>query len=229
MLLKKHFVTVQEFLDLILKYSKNVDCDAENFVQSFNEFSRTDEMNKKMLANITHAFIYQYLDEEDEKDWSPARFLKDIYECHICVVNISQCYVKGIIPLKSKNYFGTTEKITTRMAEEVVSRIFDKTKRFKVEPVEVPEIKKIKLEQISTLDNARLIDVRIMPENPLSEKTDFLVENIPLKSIILNPYCIGNDLSQNFVLYCAKGYQSTLAADVLRKAGFINVYTVDVG
>ena len=47
-----------------------------------------------------------------------------------------------------------------------------------------------------------------------------------LKNIVQNPYILGPDLQQNIVLYCTKGYQSTLAADVLTKAGYLNVFVI---
>lgn len=221
-------VTVQDFLELLDSTAKGYKVSAKTFVYNFSDFLRNDILTKQMMANITHSFMDKIMDEPDNLDWSPARLLKDIYECHICVVNISQCYVKGIIPLQSENVFGYKEKVKPEMAKEVVKRIFDKSSRLEVKSVAVPEIKKIALVDITKLENPRLIDVRTMPEDLLSDKVDFIVENIPLRNIIQNPYCIGSDYSQNIVLYCAKGYQSTLAADVLKKAGYINIYTVQV-
>lgn len=171
-------------------------------------------MLKKMLAQMTHEKLLE-MGEADETDWSAARFLKDIYECHSCVIHIAQCYVKGIIPLSENGVFGANEIVTPELEKLVEERIYDKSLRQKPAAVKAGKIKSVTLSNLP--ENARIIDVR-------QNSSESLYENIPLKTIVQNPYIIGNDFQQNLVLYCTKGYQSTLAADILKRAGYINVY-----
>ena len=197
-------------------------------------------MLKKMLAQQTHEKLLE-MGEADETDWSAARFLKDIYECHSCVIHIAQCYVKGIIPLSRDGVFGANEIVTPELKKLVEDRIYDKSLRQKPEPVKAAEISIVKLSELP--ENARVIDVREhkkwnadvshecihekwntdVSHECIHEKLEFC-ENIPLKSIVQNPYIVGEDLQQKIILYCTKGYQSTLAADVLQKAGYLNVH-----
>lgn len=184
-------------------------------------------MLKKMLAQQTHEKLLE-MGEGDEIDWSAARFLKDIYECHSCVIHIAQCYVKGIIPLSRDDVFGANEIVTPELKKLVDNRIYDKSLRQKPEPVKAAEISIVKLSELP--ENARVIDVREhkkwntdVSHECIHEKLEFC-ENIPLKTIVQNPYIVGEDLQQKIILYCTKGYQSTLAADVLQKAGYLNVH-----
>ena len=55
-------------------------------------------MTKKEWAAWCHDYLLNTLHEPDETDWSAARALVDIYDCHSCVYHIAQVYVKGIIP-----------------------------------------------------------------------------------------------------------------------------------
>lgn len=171
-------------------------------------------MTKKILAQIVHEKLLE-MGEADETDWSAARYLKDIYECHTCVIHIAQCYVKGIIPSSESSVFGANEIVTAELEELVNKRLLNKSLRQKPEPVKASEIKTVSLSEIP--EKARLIDVREDSENPVGE-------NITLKTIVQNPYIMGTDLQQKIILYCTKGYQSTLAADVLQKAGYLNVH-----
>lgn len=193
----------------------------------YSEFSLHDELNKKMLASIVHSYLLTKLNEKDEEDWSSARILKDIYECHTCVAHIAQVYVKGIVPLLSQCVFGGNQLVCESLADEVIQKIFNKSLRTIPPQVQLPVIKKIKIEDFTNIDNPRIIDVRENAGNigdrPLC-KMLALAENIPLKAIVLNPYILGPDITQNIILYCLKGYQSTLAADVLQKAGYLNVH-----
>lgn len=171
-------------------------------------------MIKKMLAQQTHEKLLE-MGEADETDWSAARYLKDIYECHSCVIHIAQCYVKGIIPLSGESVFGANEIVSPELEKLVEERIYDKSLRQKPEPVKAAEISIVKLSELP--ENSRVIDVR-------EEPAERVGENIPLKTIVQNPYIVGTDLQQKIILYCTKGYQSTLAADVLKKAGYLNVH-----
>lgn len=171
-------------------------------------------MIKKMLAQQIHEKLLE-MGEADETDWSAARYLKDIYECHSCVIHIAQCYVKGIIPLSGDGVFGANEIVTPELEKLVEERIYDKSLRQKPEPVKAAEISIVKLAELPA--NSRVIDVR-------EEPAERVGENIPLKTIVQNPYILGTDLQQKIILYCTKGYQSTLAADVLKKAGYLNVH-----
>lgn len=193
----------------------------------YSEFSLHDELNKKMLASIVHSYLLTKLNEKDEEDWSSVRILKDIYECHTCVAHIAQVYVKGIVPLLSQGVFGGNQLVCESLADEVIQKIFNKSLRTIPPQVQLPVIKKIKIEDFTNIDNPRIIDVREnagnIGDSPLC-KMLALAENIPLKAIVLNPYILGPDITQNIILYCLKGYQSTLAADVLQKAGYLNVH-----
>lgn len=179
-------------------------------------------MTKKEWAAWCHDYLLNTLHEPDETDWSAARALVDIYDCHSCVYHIAQVYVKGIIPartlegqgspLERNLKFGTDEEVPNEEAELYLLRLKDKSKRLKIPPIKVPVIKKIDYSQIKTLQNHKIINVA-------NEETYI--------SIIQNPRGVSQNLLQPIILTCQNGYKSTLAADLLIKAGYANIFTLN--
>ena len=183
-------------------------------------------LTKKECAKIVHTILVDCLNELDEPAWTSALRLKDIYDCHTCVIHIAQCYAKGIIEVSSNNpcIFGNDKTVSKKEAEIIVQKIFDKTVRIPVIEKENTEIKRVTFADLEQLDSPRLVDVR--EDTTISLNPNLTFEKIPLKEITLNPVLFGNDLYQNIVLCCNRGYQSRLAAEVLKKTGYKNLFVL---
>ena len=62
-------------------------------------------------------------------DVKKAEVLKDLYDCHACVEDIAQVYVKGIMnPVRNKE-FGNKDILSQEEAELIFQRILDKSSR----------------------------------------------------------------------------------------------------
>lgn len=239
--------TIKNFLDLLTLASSrhsfladlSLICDDSDCVNA------SAVLTKMTAARLCHGVLLHWMKEPDNNDWAAARLLKDIYDCHTCVIHIAQVYVKGIIAADSAEplVFGNKTELSEEEAEVVVYRLFETERRLEVPVMPVPKIKYILPEDIGNLSKVQMVtDVRPleMCEGGKTSAEDFkkmfstgvgqfdnlTFKNHPLKNIVQNPYLFGPDLSENIVLFCSKGYQSALAADVLVKAGYLNVYVV---
>ncbi len=56
-----------------------------------------DVMSRRNAARIMHEILRICCKEPDEPDVSAAHLLRDLYDCHTCVIHIAQVYVKGIM------------------------------------------------------------------------------------------------------------------------------------
>ena len=169
-------------------------------------------MTKKEWAAWCHDYLLNTLHEPDETDWSAARALVDIYDCHTCVYHIAQVYVKGIIPARQvdgKLEFGGDSIVSKDESDLYLERLKNSEKRLPVPKQPAPKITKIDLSQIKNLENPLIFDVQN--------------EQI-FNSIRLNPVGVSSSFLQNIVLTCQRGYKSTLIADLLIKCGFVNVF-----
>lgn len=172
-----------------------------------NDYPKT----KKQWAQYCHEYLLNNLHEDDEEDWSAARLLKDIYDCHTCVYHIAQVYVKGIIPVVNEETleFGGDAIVSKEEAEQYVYRLNHRESRIVPKKIVLPQIMKITYEEMQKLSDPLVIDVR-KEEN--------------FTQIYQNPRGTCSDLEKNIVLVCTLGYQSTLAADLLIKAGYMNIF-----
>lgn len=87
------------------------------------------ETKRKNAAKEVHKYLQNVLQEPDEKDVKKAEVLKDLYDCHACVEDIAQVYVKGIMnPVRNKE-FGNKDILSQEEAELIFQRILDKSSR----------------------------------------------------------------------------------------------------
>lgn len=85
-------------------------------------------LTKQAAARIVHRALL-YLGEHDERNVEKAFSLKDIYDCHTCVMHVAQVYVKGIMEPSEELVFGMQKALTGEEAEVILSRIKNKSDR----------------------------------------------------------------------------------------------------
>lgn len=85
-----------------------------------------EPLQRKSAARILHEFMRIELKEADEEDISPAKKLRDLYDCRICAKHVMQVYTKGIM---GGNYltdtlylFEMNKEITMQEAETYIAR-----------------------------------------------------------------------------------------------------------
>ena len=94
-----------------------------------------EPLQRKNAARILHEFMRIELKEMDEDDFSPAKKLRDLYDCRICVKYVMQVYTKGIMEgnyLTDTLYlFEMNREITVKEAETYIARVFQPELRIK--------------------------------------------------------------------------------------------------
>ncbi len=198
----------------------------EKLITDYDFNHAENYMEKREAARIIHQVLITTLHEKDEMSWQVARNLKDIYECHTCVIHIAQVYAKGIMNATKENRtFGIHEKITYEEMRDMLAKTMDQSLRRKPQKEIQSNIRIInqqELEEILVNDHrAMLVNVRLQEEYEKSH-IEFSV-NIPLEKIYKNPYAVCENRSTQIIFYCNKGYQSTLAAALLIDAGYEKV------
>jgi len=185
-------------------------------------------LERRTAARIVHQFIKRELKEMDETNRSAASKLQDLYECRSCVEHVVQVYVKGIMDGHTDNagrfVFGMREKLNPEEIQEIISRLFytDKRKAQLQSNEKSCNVKDLTVQEalryLETNKNALLIDVRIaheFEENHLKGAV-----NIPLATILKNPYSVSERRDIEILVYCSEGYQSNIAAECLAEAGY---------
>jgi len=92
---------------------------------------RDKEISRKMAAVVVHRSL-QRLTGENDDDWGPARFFKDIYDCRVCANAVAQVTVKGIIEPESSDVFGMNGSLSEEAAHKTIVRIFNPSERITV-------------------------------------------------------------------------------------------------
>lgn len=93
------------------------------------EFADDYDIRKKNAARITHVFMRDILnisDITDESELSGAGKLRDLYDCRVCVADITQMYVRRIMPASYETpslLFGSEELFTIKEAENIIQNI----------------------------------------------------------------------------------------------------------
>lgn len=204
------------------------------FLEQQDVMNPEQPLVRKHAARIIHNFLRMELKEADEIDGSPAYILQDLFDCRVCAGHIIQVYVKGIMDDRSvsdgRRIFDGEGVVLPTEAEEILSRIFqekariprketDVSDRIAKEPVEITSEQAVQLLRES--DNVRLVDVRTEREYEQSHMKDAI--NVPLLSVIKNPFVFSEDRNTLLLLYCTNGYQSRVAAQCLLEAGYQKV------
>lgn len=199
----------------------------KGIIEDYDMTNIRNPVERRSAARIVHEVIVTEMKERDEDDWSAAENLKDLYSCHTCVMHIAQIYVKGIMHGSDNNIFDVQGSITGEEAAAVVVRMLDKEQRIQTEgrkfmitvlsPDEVWEL----MENNSMV---KLVDVRTNEEY----KTGHIERSIciPLINIANNPFSICENRDVPIILYCQKGYKSSVAAHALMEAGYSKLFTI---
>ncbi|NMA90282.1 MAG: rhodanese-like domain-containing protein [Amphibacillus sp.] len=203
-------------------------CIQKGIIEDYDMLNRQNPIERRQVARIVHDTLRLELCEKDEHDWSAAKKLTDIYSCRTCVQHIAQVYVKGIIEADQPNIFNPLGNITKAQATAIILKMVDRSYRNPKTNVSLINSIELTPEQADNLlvnnDGVLLIDVR----SNEAYKNGHLAGSInyPLLIINQNPNIIIDDKNRPIILYCQKGYQSKLAADLLVNAGYTKVYTI---
>lgn len=185
-------------------------------------------IERRAAARIAHETLLIEIGEKDEKEWSAANKLQDLYICRTCVIHIAQMYVKGIMLGRDNNMFDVKGRISYAEATSIVERIVDKEKRIPQTEARKLSVRELSPEEAWKLlldDNtAMIIDVRTLEEYKLGHIDGSV--SIPLHDISNNPFSICENRDTPIILYCIRGYKSTVAASILIDAGFTSIYTI---
>jgi len=193
-----------------------------------------DTLLRKEAARIVHNFLRMELQEADAVDGSPAYALQDLFDCRVCAGHIIQVYVKGIMDAvvlpDGRRIFGTDKEVSLCEAEKIVARIFHKEDRISREESGMPdniakEPEEISPEQAMQLlkenENTLLADVRTEREYEQGHLENAI--NVPLLTIIKNPFVFSENRNKLILVYCKEGMQSKAAAGCLLEAGYEKV------
>ena len=200
----------------------------KGIIEDYDLTNRNNSIERRSAARIVHVALLTEFSEKDEAEWSVAKKLIDIYSCHTCVMHIAQVYVKGIMLECEENVFDIKGYLTFEEAAAIVVRMLDRKKRipqrevrtFQSKMIHPDEAREIRLKDSRSM----LIDVRTYEEYKQGHIEGSIC--IPFNDISNNPFsvCIRKDTS--IILYCLKGYKSSLAGQVLIDAGYSKIYTI---
>ncbi len=87
------------------------------------------EMRKKEAAKEAYYYVKDVLCEDNVGNYMDAAVLKDLFDCKVCVMSVSQVYLKGIIFPKSEIEFGVDEMIDEDELRRIEERVLDVSKR----------------------------------------------------------------------------------------------------
>lgn len=197
-------------------------------IEDYDMGNENYPIERRAAARIAHETLLIELAENDEQEWSAANRLQDLYICRTCVMHIAQMYVKGIMPGRDNSMFDVKGKINYTEAQAIVEKLFDKEKR-----IPQKETLKLKAEKLSpeeamelvTYDkSAMLIDVRTKDEYRGGHVDGSVC--IPLQDLVNNPFSVCENRDNPIILYCIRGYKSSIAALTLIDAGYSRVYII---
>ncbi|MUT68577.1 rhodanese-like domain-containing protein [Paenibacillus sp. NEAU-GSW1] len=235
-------VTTEQFVTMVIRSCKgNIEptrgCWSSGYmdyalykgiIEDYDLTNISKPIERRSAARIVHEALLTEFGEKDEYEWSAAEKLRDLYSCHTCVMHIAQVYVKGIMLGRDHYMFDAAGSLTRAEAAAVVVRMLDREQRipqtggreFQSKNLSPDEARELML----TDHTAMLVDVRTNEDY----ETGHLQESIciPLHHISNNPYsvCVRKDIP--LILYCQRGYKSSVAAQALIDAGYRRVYTI---
>jgi rhodanese-related sulfurtransferase len=235
-------ITTEQFVTMIIKSSKgNIeptrDCWSSGYidyalhkgiVEDYDITNIKNPIERRSAARIVHEALLTEFGERDEDGWSAAEKLSDLYICHTCVRHIAQVYVKGIMLDHDNNVFDAQGIITCAEAAAIIVRILDKKQRVPQAQGRVFKSKRLSPDEARELmlndSKAMLIDVRSNEEYKIGHIDGSIC--IPLNDISNNPFSVCESKDTPIILYCQKGYKSSLGAQTLVDAGYSRTYTI---
>ncbi|GMK41331.1 hypothetical protein PCCS19_43870 [Paenibacillus sp. CCS19] len=235
-------VTTEQFVTMVIRSSRgNIEPTRGSWSSGYMDYALhkgiiedydltniSNPIERRSAARIVHEALLTEFGESDESEWSAAEKLRDLYSCRTCVMHIAQMYVKGIMLGREHNMFDAAGSLTRAEAAEVVARMLDREQRIRQPKGRVFQSKNLTPDEAWELmlnDNtAMLVDVRSNEDY----NTDHLQESVcmPLPVISNNPFSVCVRKDTPLILYCQKGYKSSVAAQVLIDAGYSRVYTI---
>lgn len=184
-------------------------------------------VTRQSAARIVHESLLKLFGETDNDNWQDAESLPDLYSCHSCVMHIAQVYVKGIITPYDDGAFHLTDYLTFSETADIIIRIIDPSLRI-VPPSLGHDIEFIDyaaaLEMIK--GGAVLIDVRNSDDYAAGHLIDAV--SVPISELIYDSKTAMRNISadSSIIVYCRTGANSTKAASLLKKSGFIKVHNL---
>lgn len=234
-------ITTEQFVTLIIRSSKGEPWPreetgsfryldyalAKGIIEDYDIINKSKPIERRAAARIIHETLLTELAEKDEDEWSAAEKLMDLYSCRTCVRHIAQVYVKGIMFSRDHNVFDVTGNMTFSEAVGIIARVLDRKKR--IPQLADREIVAKMLQPDEAMEllkepGSMLIDVRTHEEYKQGH-----IEGsrcIPLHDISLNPFTVSFRKDAPIILYCQKGYKSSLAAQELIAAGYSHIYII---
>lgn len=188
-------------------------------------------MKRKEAACKIHEYLRDSLHEADEIDTAPALKLQDLFDCRVCAGHVMQVYVKGIMEAHrnadGRLIFGMDDEVLPEEAEKIKRRVFERELRNPKKSEELCVVaervtKKAALQMCMEDKTALLVDVRTNREYDEGHIEN--ARNIPVLSLLKNPYAVSTRRDQRIYLYCGAGYQSEAAARCLLEAGYEKVF-----
>ena len=187
-------------------------------------------------AKLIHRFIKKTLGEKDidVSLWHAASVLKDLYDCRVCVADIAEVYLKGImghVVTKSGDIvFALREPVLFEEAMAIAEKTLDASKRTPVKTACLTlntlktTDKETALSLILESKRAVLIDLRM----PADFETGHMkgAVNIPLSEYVKNPYLAGEDKYAAIFFLCENGYKSEIAGNLALSMGYKDCYVV---
>ena len=239
---KNSAITIKEFVEkLVAGGGSNpspADCLEYGLQQGWLETQDIANQEKALLrkhtARIVHNFLRLERNEADEMDGSPAYVLRDLFDCRVCAGHIIQVYVKGIMDgitiADGSMIFGADEVVSEAEAEVLIERVFQIKQRIQRKAGELcncttGEPKEISFEYAMQLlkEEKKYLLVDVRAARDYEEGHQERAVNVPLLSIIKNPFVFAGNRDTMILLYCNEGYQSKAAAWCLLEAGYSKV------
>lgn len=238
----KNTITTEQFVIMIIRSSKgNIEPTRDSWssgyidyalhkgiIEDYDMTNISNPIERRSAARIVHEALLTEFRERDEDQWSAAEKLSDLYSCHTCVMHIAQVYVKGIIPGHDNNVFDPQGRITCAEAAAIIVKMLDKEQRIPQTQGSVFKSKRLSPDEAWELmlndSKAILIDVRSNEEYKIGHIDGSIC--ISLKNISNNPFSVCESKDTPIILYCQKGYKSSLAAQALIDAGYSRIYTI---
>jgi len=235
-------VTTEQFVTMILRSSKgDVEPTRDNWplgyldyalyrgiIEDYDITNSNNPIERRSAARIIHEALLMEFLERDEEQWSAAEKLVDLYSCRTCVMHIAQVYVKGIMFARKENLFDLEGHLTIYEAADIVVRVLDKNKRIPPMKCKDAKSKLIQPEKaweiMATDHKSILVDVRTYEKFKQWHMEGSIC--LPLHNLVNNPFSVCVSKETPIILYCQKGYKSSLAAQALIDVGYSKVYTI---
>ncbi|WP_179085569.1 rhodanese-like domain-containing protein [Paenibacillus sp. FSL H7-0326] len=200
----------------------------KGIIEDYDLTNISKPIERRSAARIVHEALLTEFGERDEQDWSAAEYLRDLYSCRTCVMHIAQIYVKGIMHGRDPYLFDAAGSLTRVEAEVIVARMLDREQRIPRTEGRVFQSKHLTPDEACELmvsdPTAMLVDVRTNEEYRTGHIRGSIC--IPLQDIFNNPFSVCVRKDTPLILYCQKGYKSSIASQALIDAGYSRVYTI---